>query len=287
MNGTIFERAKTRTLLCAHRGVSGGNVPCNTTAAFAGALAQGADIIELDVAKSRDGEFFVFHPGMEHAHLHSRKPIALMKASEVKRRRFVNQDDTKTQFGVERLDDVLDFLKGKCYINVDKYWTDVPGITQMIRKTGVEEQVIVKSGFSEKALKQLQEHAPDLMYMPIIRDRDDVTQRLLDGGVRCIGAEVLFREESAPVASDAYIEAMHQKGLLLFVNAIVYDYKEVLSAGHTDDVSVAGEPEKGWGWLLDKGFDIIQTDWCGMVKSYMENRNLLCKFRFERIADSK
>ena len=62
MNGTIFERAKTRTLLCAHRGVSGGNVPCNTTAAFAGALAQGADIIELDVAKSRDGEFLCSIP---------------------------------------------------------------------------------------------------------------------------------------------------------------------------------------------------------------------------------
>ena len=29
----------------------------------------------------------------------------------------------------------------------------------------------------------------------------------------------------------------------------------------------------GWGWLLDKGFDIIQTDWCGMLKNYIENRN--------------
>lgn len=269
---TIFKQARSRTLICAHRGVSGGNVPCNTTAAFAGALAQGADIIELDVSKSRDGEFFVFHPGMERAHLRSRKSIALMKAAGVKRLRFVNQDNTKTQFGVERLDDVLDFLKGKCYINVDKFWTDVPGISRAIRKAGVEEQVIVKSGFSQKALKQLREYAPDLMYMPIIRERDEVTQTLLDGGVRCVGAEVLFREESAPVASDEYIDAMHRKGLLLFVNAIVYDYKEVLSAGHTDDAAVAGAPENGWGWLLDKGFDIIQTDWCGMLKSYMERR---------------
>ena len=271
-NETIFEQAKTRTLICAHRGVSGGNVPCNTTAGFAGALAQGADVIELDVAKSRDGEFFVFHPGMEHAHLHSRKPIALMKASEVKRRRFVNQDDTKTQFGVERLDDVLDFLKGKCWINVDKFWTDVAGISQVIRRVGVEEQVIVKSGFSQKALEQLKAYAADFLYMPIVRERDDVTQTLLDSGIRCAGAEVLFKTENAPVASDEYIEAMHRKGLLLFVNAIVYDYKEVLSAGHTDDAAVAGAPETGWGWLLDKKFDIIQTDWCGMLKNYMENR---------------
>ena len=269
---TLQELAAGRTLICAHRGVSGGNIPCNTTAAFAGALAQGADIVELDVSKSCDGEFFVFHPGMEHAHLNSRNSIAQMNAADVRQLRFVNQDDTETQFGVERLDDVLDFLKGKCYINVDKYWTDVPGISQVIRRVGVEEQVIVKSGFSWEAVEQLRAYAADFMYMPIVRDCDTVTQTLLDSGVRCVGAEVLFKTEDAAVASDAYIDAMHRKGMLLFVNAIVYDYKEVLSAGHTDDAAVAGAPDTGWGWLLDKGFDIIQTDWCGMLKSYMKNR---------------
>lgn len=269
----IFEQASSRTLICAHRGVSGGNIPCNTTAAFAGALAQGADMVELDVSKSLDGEFFVFHPGMEHAHLNTDKSIAKMNAADVKQLRFVNQDDTVTQFGVERLDDVLDFLKGKCYINVDKFWTDVPGISQVIRRVGVEEQVVVKSGFDPNALQQLKEQAAGFMYMPIVRERDNATQILVENGIRCIGAEVLFKTESAPVASDEYIEAMHRKGMLLFANAIVYDYQEVLSAGHTDDAAVSGAPETGWGWLLDKGFDIIQTDWCGMLKNYMENRN--------------
>ena len=45
----------------------------------------------------------------------------------------------------------------------------------------------------------------------------------------------------------------------------------MLSAGHNDDISAAGEPERGWGWLLDR-FDIIQTDWCGMIKHFMEHR---------------
>lgn len=272
MMKTIFEKAVNGPLICAHRGVSGGNIPCNTTAAFAGALAQGADMIELDVSKSRDGEFFVFHPGMERAHLRSDTLIADMDSSAVRGLRFVNQDDTVTQFGVERLDDVLDFLKGKCYVNVDKFWTDVPGISEVIRKVGVSEQVVVKSGFNEKAFRLLRDCAKDFMYMPIVRHSDDVTQRLIDGGVRCVGAEVLFDDESAPVASEEYIASMHGRGLLLFVNAIVYDHNEVLSAGHNDDVSVAGSPDAGWGWLLDRGFDIIQTDWCGMLKNYMAGR---------------
>ena len=66
---SLFENAKNGPLVCAHRGVSSADIPCNTLSAFRAALEQGADIIELDVSKSRDGKFYVFHPGMERAHL--------------------------------------------------------------------------------------------------------------------------------------------------------------------------------------------------------------------------
>lgn len=272
-NDSIFNNAAGRTLICAHRGVAGGNVPCNTLAGFAGALTQGADIIELDITKSLDGEYFVFHPGKERAHLGSRRLISAMKAEQVKKLRYVNQDNDKTQFGVNTLAEVLDFLKGRCYINVDKFWSDIPGISREIRRAGVEKQVIVKTSLKPSHLRPLKECAADFMFMPIVRDADTVTDMLVSEGINCIGAEILFEKENAEVASDAYIEAMHRKGRLLFANAIVYNYKDVLSAGHNDDISVAGLPDEGWGWLLDKGFDIIQTDWCGMLKAYMDSRS--------------
>lgn len=271
-NDSIVNNCSGKVLVCAHRGVSGGNIPCNSFAAFSAALAQGADMIELDVTESRDGKFFVFHPGKEHAHLDSRKLISAMKGENVKKLRYVNQDNDETQFGVDELCDVLDFLRGKCYINVDKFWTDIPGISAQIRRAGVEKQVIVKTALKDKYLKPLKECASDFMFMPIVRTEDTVTDMLRSQGINCVGAEILFEKESEPVASDEYIEAMHKKGMLLFANAIVYNYKEVLSAGHNDDISAAGDPERGWGWLIDKKFDIIQTDWCGMLKYFIANR---------------
>jgi glycerophosphoryl diester phosphodiesterase len=59
---------------------------------------------------------------------------------------------------------------------------------------------------------------------------------------------------------------------MVWVNAIIYDERAVISAHHTDDVSAAGEPEKGWGWLIDKNIDFIQTDWLLMLKQYMKQR---------------
>jgi len=55
----------------------------------------------------------------------------------------------------------------------------------------------------------------------------------------------------------------------VWYNAIVFNYKTVHAAGHNDDISAAGKPDEGWGWLIDRGVDMIQTDWPGMLRQYM------------------
>ncbi|MBR4452548.1 MAG: glycerophosphodiester phosphodiesterase family protein [Clostridia bacterium] len=267
---SIFENTRDRILICAHRGFSGADIPCNTMAAFRAAVLSGADMIELDVSKSRDGKYFVFHPGMEHAHLRKKKLISLMRSDKVEKLRFVNQDDCPTDFGINTLEEVFDYLRGKCYINVDKYWTDIPGITECIRKCGVEKQVVVKTAIKDSYIKEIKKYAPDLMFMPIVRHRDDITANLISEGINCIGAEVLFKKDDEPVTSKEYIDSMHAKGLILFANAIVYNKNDVIAAGHSDDNSFVIDPDYGWGWLAGKGFDIIQTDFCPLVSDYLD-----------------
>ena len=59
MNFDLQRDALSRTLITAHRGVTGGNIPGNTLAAFDAALLQGADMIEIDVDMSRDGKLYI------------------------------------------------------------------------------------------------------------------------------------------------------------------------------------------------------------------------------------
>lgn len=108
-------------------------------------------MVEIDVTRSRDGEFFVFHPGMEPVFLNCGKYIPEMTAAEVRELPLLNQDRTPTHYRVPTLQEVFALLRGRAYINVDKFWTDVPGITQEIRKAGVEQQVIVKTPVEEEA----------------------------------------------------------------------------------------------------------------------------------------
>lgn len=270
---SIFENRKIKgsPLLVAHRGVCGANVPCNSIAAYKIALSQGADVVEIDVSKSKDGKFYVFHPGMEHVFLKS-EHLSTLTSQEIDELRLLNQDSVPTSYRVPTLEEVLLLLKDKAYINVDKFWTDVEGISNVIRKCGVDKQVIVKTYVDDKALEAVTKYAPDFMFMPLIWGKDTVTDTLIENGVNVIGAELLFSKESDECASDEYIKKMHDKGLMLWGNSIIYNEKDVISAYHTDDISLTDDPAKGWGWLIDKGFDFIQTDWLLMVKNYIENR---------------
>ena len=114
--------------------------------------------------------------------------------------------------------------------------------------------------------------APDMMYMPICKEVDEVTPMLESLDVNYIAAELVFAKDDSPLVDPAYLESHHQKGRLLWCNAILYNCLRPLSGGHTDDVAVMGDPDKGWGWIIDKGFDIIQTDWTLPLRQYMDQR---------------
>ena len=269
---SIFENRHSagRPFLAAHRGVSGANIPCNTLLSYKIAVMQGADVVELDVSKSKDGKFFVFHPGMEPVFLKCGKYISEMTAEEVARLTIVNCDDTPTSYHIPTLQEAFALLKDKVYINVDKFWTDIAGISEEIRRAGVEKQVIVKTRVEENTVAQLEKFAPDLMFMAIVgREDRGATDMLLKSNVKYIGNEILFSTEEDGVVQDDYIRYLHENGLLVWVNPIVYDERDVISAGHTDDAAFSRGSDYGWGLLIDNGSDILQTDWLLPLKEYI------------------
>lgn len=271
---TIQEAADQKVLIAAHRGVAGGNVPCNSMPAFKAALRQGADVIELDVSRSKDGVLFVYHPGTEPIFLLSDTLIPDMTSAQVEALRLVNQDRTPTEWGVPRLEETLRYLQGKCYINLDKFWTCPEEIAALVRKLGMQDQVLIKTSNKRENFKRVEEVAWDIPYMVIARDNDDFTEELLGRRMRYMGVEALFDADDAPIAQPEYLARMRERGLVTWANGIVYDYKAVLSAHHNDDISISEDEALGWGWIIDRGFRIIQTDWPMMLHNYLKKRGL-------------
>lgn len=271
MKFDLIEATKEKILVVAHRGSAGGNIPCNTIAAYENALRQGADMIEVDLEMTADGHLVIFHPGMEPAHLKSERHIPEMTLEEVRELRYVNCDRVPTQFGVEMFDDVLETFRNRCFINVDKFWGHPAEIAKAIRRHGMSEQMLVKSAPSDDVVKVLSETAPEIAYMPIIRGIDGTHEKLMESNIRYIGCEILFFEDSEPQVSPDFIAHLHRDGKLAWGNSIIYNCKKQIAAGHSDDTAICGDPENSWGWLADHGFDVIQTDWPILLINYLKS----------------
>jgi glycerophosphoryl diester phosphodiesterase len=265
---------ENRLMICAHSGVSGGNIPRNTAISFDIAMMQGADIVELDVTASADGELFVFHPCTEKTAL--ARPdldIRTMPAEEVKKLPCASHGGALTKHTIPLLDDIFEHLKGKCYINVDKFGDNPVEIMKKVKKHGIQDQIILKSSPKEEVLRMIEETAPDINYLAIIGKKYEpfsTHEMLMSRNINYVGLEVVFEEDSSPLVSDAFRARMRADKKLLWGNSILYNYKVKLAAEHSDDTALAGDPVTGWGWFADKNFDIVQTDWPREISMFLK-----------------
>ncbi len=267
----LLKAAKEKkVLLVAHRGVCGGNIPCNSLQAFRAAINQGADIVELDVDRSADGELFIQHPGMERVHLRIPASIRNYNSAEVQEFRLSNCDLAPTEWSIVRLEEALELLRGKCIVNINKFWENPEAIAKLVRRLKMEDQILIKTENRPEYLNDVETYAPDIPYMTIANTEDTTHEAMMKRSINYVGTEVLFETEDAPVASAEYLNQMHHDGKIVWSNAIVYNYRAVLSAHHNDDISLTEDPAKGWGWLADHGFDLIQTDFLFPCKHFLE-----------------
>lgn len=270
MNFNLYEKSKENIIIVAHRGVCGGNIPCNTLTAYETALKQGADMLEADVSCSKDGKLFLFHPGMEKEHLGYRGNLKRKNFDKIKKLRYINYDKTPTQFSVPGFDDFLEQFKNRCFINIDKFWDNPEAIYNAIKRHNMEDQVLVKSKLNKRVLDVLEQLCPELQFMPIVSEEHPMHNKLLNMNINYIGAEILFKKDDSPIASDEFINMMHNDGKLVWVNSIIYNHLEQLSGGHSDDTALTVSEDYGWGWIADKKVDFIQTDWTMMLIDYLK-----------------
>ncbi len=273
----LREKAKEKIIVVAHRGMFGGNIPCNTIPAYNAALTAGADMIEIDVEMSRDGKLLIFHPGMESPFLGVKARLPDLTAEEISTLRYINYDNTPTQFKVNTLEEVLEEFKGRCFINVDKFWGHPEEIYKQIKRHNMTDQILVKSAIDDNVISVLKNLAPDIAYMPIVQKTHPRHRELLESGINYVGTECLFFDDDDEVCSEAFIERMHNDGILVWANSIIYNYKAQIAAGHSDDTAICGDPDGSWGWLARKGFDFIQTDWVYPMTNYLNEKGLLFK----------
>jgi glycerophosphoryl diester phosphodiesterase len=141
-----------RCLVIAHRGAWGPaapNAPAeNTLEAFEAAIALGADMIELDVRRTRDGQLVVFHDARVKT-----VPTSSLRYDELK---------TKgTQARPPLLTEVLDLTKDRIALNLEIKETGYVNETiTLLRSFGLERCLL--SSFLDDVVREAKAVAPEL-----------------------------------------------------------------------------------------------------------------------------
>lgn len=262
-------RRVNKPLIAVHRGTSSGMVQENTSAAVKAAVMSGADIVEIDVLRSKDGDYFTFHDGYEACRLNRPDSLKHLSSSEI-RDRWYQQYGSYELGRVETVQSVLADNR-EIFINIDRserYWCD--GFLDDLAKWGDPEMMILKSNPSAESIHHLIQAASAFPYIGIVRTGEDLEAGLSrSDDVNLVGFEILAADSESELLDPNLLSELRRSGFAIWFNAINLEDNRALCAGMDDETSIFVSPDAGWGKLRDLGADIIQTDWPWLLERYL------------------
>ena len=261
-------------LILSHRGFWGGNVIENTRVACQLAYRAGADIAEVDVCRSSDGEYYLFHDGNEAKLLNKRANFSELDAATIDSINLLNSLGNSSGYKVEKLADFLSWLPVGKLVNIDRswdYWED-DAFYHILSASQKSDQVLLKSPVKKAYLSQLNARYHGISYMPIITSQEEYDRVLNYPLIQMIGVEIVVSHQPSDLLNQNWLNVLAEKGLMIVANAEKLGESYALFNGLDDDVALANGFSTGWGQILASGANTIQTDW----------PNFLNDFRLER-----
>lgn len=262
-------------LILAHRGVSQGNIIENTVASMAAAFAIGADAVEMDVVKSTDGDFFVFHDGCEsYLFANETRNIRTLSTTEIEALTYINNIGMPTNERVTPLADFIHALPADKLMNMDRSWFYWETLLPYLDSFDIAERLLLKSPAKAAYLQILSYHRKQYPFFAICHSLEEVELALsYRDRINLVGLELIADSNESDLMQAKTLQKLKSQNLYLLINALNLGDDIKLWGDYDDDTSVLQSPDKGWGKIIEQGIDIIDTDWAYLLNNYRQQRN--------------
>ena len=250
----------------------------NSTDALKNAIRSGADIAETDVRLTKDGKIIIMHDATIDRTTVGKGVILEMTLDEIRKNhmRSINYG-VKSDLVVPTLEEFIDIARGKILLYLDKAGYDIPGkpegymVQQVLKvleeKNALDEAIFVLEWPYEKARRIFGDKLDKVIYCPAISDRITNVNEYVDEWIEKFNP-VMYQFRMSTLDTDVYkqLPKIHKVNAKAFVAATWPEH----TANHDDLVSIFDRPSKGWGWLLNQGFRVLETNYPHDLLRYLE-----------------
>lgn len=266
----LIERDESTVLVVSHRG-EWRQAPENSLKAIELAIEVGADIVEIDVAKTKDGHLVLMHDKTINRTTTGKGNIADWTLDSLRTLKLRNGAGTPTHHRIPTLEEALLLAKGRLMLNLDKAYNMFDEIYTLLEKTNTIDHIVMKGGKNVASVKRdFGKYLDKVIYMPIINLDKPNAKKTIDG----------FNKELNPVAFElVYADSTNTLPLQLAKelkgkNLLWYNtLQSKLAGGHDDDKAVQ-HPGASYGYLVNTlHARIIQTDRSPYLIKYLKSIN--------------
>lgn len=243
-------------LIAAHRG-DWRNSPENSLQSIKNAIKMGIDIVEIDIARTKDNELILLHDETLNRSTTATGKASDFTVSELKKFYLNDGCGNPTFHKIPTLEEALELAKGKIWLNIDKCCDVLELAYDLVEKKEMLGQVIFKTDLKfSTALNKYGELLSKIYYMPKIEPNqiyDDEYLEHMEQKSNPIIYELKF--DMPDSTSLKFIEPILKKNKKIWVNTLW----PTQCGGCSDELSIF-YPDEGWGEVISKGANVIQTD---------------------------
>lgn len=262
---------RKEVLVVSHRG-DWRNAPENSLLAFRNCIEMGVDMIEIDLKMTKDGHLILMHDKTIDRTTDGKGLPSDYTLEGIRKFHLKNGLGQITPHVIPTLEEVLNLCKGKILINIDKGYDYFKEAYALMEKTGTTQQVVIKSGYPlSKVRAENGDVLNKVIYMPIVSlDKPDAGQMIDEYlTISPVAIECCFQQVTPEVLR--LLQKIKASGTKIWINSLWPS----LNAGHDDDRAVEEkQPDESWGWLINQGATLIQTDRPAELLKYLKEKKL-------------
>ncbi len=266
----LFNMEDTDIKIASHRGKFGSSVIENTSLAFLTAMGEGADMVEMDLDMTKDGILIGHHDKTMKRLFSVDDKISCHTWDEIQKMPLINYLGEVNVTGLETFQEILDSLRGKTLMALDKCWDHWDAVYESLAEKDMLGQAVFKFPIKNSQAAEWAVGHGDCMFIPMVKEAkylEDVD--ILRKKAVVPAVEVVPRKETDSIYADSVFTWVKERHMKIWCNSLSLARRLVYGAGYDDLRSLIFGGDEGWGVLAKKGVDIIQTDWPAETSAYL------------------